>query len=281
MSRHPILYRLYRHFHFERRSSSAAGCPPSRSGPADLAARLTGNAVLAAERRGKYLWLVLEPRRPPAGPDAPPGHERSAAGRPAGRAGGEAPARPVRVRGRRARAAVRRPADVRRRGRSRSRRRGRPWGRIAHIAPDPFEAGLRPGRRRGADQGTRHRGQAGAAGPVAGLGHRQHLRRRGVWRARMHGERPRPRLTSPRWAAARPRPRGDGGRPRAGRDELRRSLRQRQRGLRLLRPVAARLRAGGPAVRPLRDADPARGVHEPLVLLLPALPAAIRGLPHG
>ena len=29
-------------------------------GPADLAARLTGNAVLAAERRGKYLWLVLE-----------------------------------------------------------------------------------------------------------------------------------------------------------------------------------------------------------------------------
>jgi formamidopyrimidine-DNA glycosylase len=29
-------------------------------GPADLAARLTGNVVLAAERRGKYLWLVLE-----------------------------------------------------------------------------------------------------------------------------------------------------------------------------------------------------------------------------
>ena len=29
-------------------------------GPADLAARVTGNLVLAAERRGKYLWLVLE-----------------------------------------------------------------------------------------------------------------------------------------------------------------------------------------------------------------------------
>jgi formamidopyrimidine-DNA glycosylase len=29
-------------------------------GPADLAARVAGNAVLAAERRGKYLWLVLE-----------------------------------------------------------------------------------------------------------------------------------------------------------------------------------------------------------------------------
>jgi formamidopyrimidine-DNA glycosylase len=33
-------------------------------GPADLAARLTDNLVLAAERRGKYLWLVL------AAPDA-------------------------------------------------------------------------------------------------------------------------------------------------------------------------------------------------------------------
>jgi formamidopyrimidine-DNA glycosylase len=29
-------------------------------GPVDLAARVTGNTVVAAERRGKYLWLVLE-----------------------------------------------------------------------------------------------------------------------------------------------------------------------------------------------------------------------------
>ena len=49
---------------------------------------------------------------------------------------------------------------------------------------------------------------------------------------------------------------------------------------RLLRPVAARLRPGGPPVRPLRHADPARGVHEPVVVLLPALPApAPRGAP--
>ena len=74
--------------------------------------------------------------------------------------------------------------------------------------------------------------------------------------------------------AARPRPRGDGGRAGPGRHELRRPLRQRQRRQRLLRPVAARLRAGGPALCPLRSADPPGVVHEPLVLLLPPLPAA-------
>lgn len=31
------------------------------AGPADLAARVEGARVLAADRRGKYLWLVLEP----------------------------------------------------------------------------------------------------------------------------------------------------------------------------------------------------------------------------
>ncbi len=31
------------------------------AGPADLAARVAGARVLAADRRGKYLWLVLEP----------------------------------------------------------------------------------------------------------------------------------------------------------------------------------------------------------------------------
>ncbi len=33
-------------------------------GPEDLAAHLTGARVAAAERRGKYLWLVMEPGRP-------------------------------------------------------------------------------------------------------------------------------------------------------------------------------------------------------------------------
>jgi len=48
-----------------RRISSAAFLGPRVArrhvaGPADLAARLTDNVIRAAERRGKYLWLVLE-----------------------------------------------------------------------------------------------------------------------------------------------------------------------------------------------------------------------------
>lgn len=31
------------------------------AGPADLAGRIVGNRIVSAERRGKYLWLVLEP----------------------------------------------------------------------------------------------------------------------------------------------------------------------------------------------------------------------------
>ena len=44
-------------------------------------------------------------------------------------------------------------------------------------------------------------------------------------------------------------------------------------GVRLLRPLAARLRARGRALRPVRHADPADRVHEPVVVLLPGLPA--------
>ena len=43
---------------------------------------------------------------------------------------------------------------------------------------------------------------------------------------------------------------------------------------RVLRPVARRVRAGGRAVPAVRDADPPGPVHEPLVVHLPALPAA-------
>ena len=58
-----------------------------------------------------------------------------------------------------------------------------------------------------------------------------------------------------------------------GGTSLRRALRQRQRRVRLLRPLAARLRPRGRAVRPLRDAGAPGRVHEPLVVLLPGLPA--------
>ena len=89
--------------------------------------------------------------------------------------------------------------------------------------------------------------------------HRQHLRRRGA----VAGRDPRRAARQPAHQAGPPPAAGHaarrhGGGPRPGRDELRRALRQRQRLVGLLRPVPRRLRAGGPAVPPLRDADPAR-----------------------
>ena len=68
-----------------------------------------------------------------------------------------------------------------------------------------------------------------------------------LWRAQVHGERVASTLTKPRigevldHAAA-----GDARGARRGRHELRRALRQRQRRLGLLRPLAGRLRPGRP-----------------------------------
>ena len=95
-----------------------------------------------------------------------------------------------------------------------------------------------------------------------------------LWRAKLHGARPDRRADrAGRAAAARPRPRRARRGDARGRHQLRRALRQRQRRERLLRPVAERVRPGGAALPPVRRADPARVVHEPLVVQLPALPA--------
>ena len=58
-----------------------------------------------------------------------------------------------------------------------------------------------------------------------------------------------------------------------GRHVVRLAVRQRQRRVRLLRPVAGRLRPRGRAVQALRRGDAAGEVHEPLVVLLPEMPA--------
>ena len=62
----------------------------------------------------------------------------------------------------------------------------------------------------------------------------------------------------------------------AGRHQLRRALRLDRGRQRAVRALAARLRPRGRAVRPLRHAAPPRRLHEPLVVQLPALPAAPR-----
>ena len=66
-----------------------------------------------------------------------------------------------------------------------------------------------------------------------------------------------------------------------GRHQLRRALRQRERRERLLRPVTEGLRPGGGALPALRRPDPARGLHEPVLLQLPALPAPALGAASG
>ena len=188
------------------------------------------------------------------------------------------PARPDRVRRRRAGAAVRRPAHVRWAG---ARRPGPARTSVplelAHVARDPLEAGFDDAAfaRRAAP--PPHRAQARAARPDAGIGDRQHLRRRGALagaaalRAGHRGRQP-----------ARDRPaarRGPGGVRRGARCRwhvVRRAVRGCERPERLLRPLARGVRPGRSAVSALRDADPARVVHEPLVVPVPA--AASRAL---
>ena len=130
------------------------------------------------------------PRRPPPGADHPPGHERPAARRGGGRAGREAPARHVRLRRRRTRScgsstsapSAAWPWPTSSPTSPRPRPHGRPWGvpsTITHIAPDPLEPGYDQAAVVARLKAAPYRRQAGPARPDAGLGRRQHLRRRG------------------------------------------------------------------------------------------------------
>ena len=102
-----------------------------------------------------------------------------------------------------------------------------------------------------------------------------------LWKARLHYARPTDTLRRGRSAsrvldAAREVMTDGAGRRR---HELRCALRQRQRRLRLLRPLPQRLRPGRPGVQAVRrrrprQQDEAGAVHEPLLLHLPRLPAA-------
>ncbi len=178
-------------------------------GPADLAARVTGNAVLAAERRGKYLWLVLQ---------APDAH-RQALIIHLGMSGqllveaADAPAEKhlhasfdFEDEGPQLRFVDQRTfggmalADLVPDVATASPTTGRPWGvpsTITHIAPDPFE----PGYDRAAVVArlrTRRTGIKRALldqGLVSGVGNI--YADEALWRARLHGEREAATLTRP------------------------------------------------------------------------------------
>jgi formamidopyrimidine-DNA glycosylase len=178
-------------------------------GPADLAARVTGNAVLAAERRGKYLWLVLQ---------APDAH-RQALIIHLGMSGQllvEAPEAPAEKHlhatfdfdddGPQLRFVDQRTfggmalADLVPDVATTSPATGRPWGvpsTITHIAPDPFEPGYDratvvarlKARRTGIKRALLDQGL------VSGVGN--NYADEALWRARLHGEREAAALTRP------------------------------------------------------------------------------------
>ena len=141
--------------------------------------------------------------------------------------------------------------------------------------PRPVRARLRPGRVRGPALRTpAHRGQAGAAGPVADLRRRQHLRRRGAVAG--------PAALGPAHRDAEP----PGGRRllaavrevlgealAAGRHLASTPSTSTSTGRAATSTGRSPSTAGRAGLPPLRHAGPAGPVHEPLVLQLPALPA--------
>ncbi len=145
---------------------------------------------------------------------------------------------------------------------------------IAHIAPDPFEpafdaaalaARLRR-RRTGVKRALLDQSLVSGIGNI--------YADEALWRARLHWARPTETLNGPEIARLLAAVREVLGEALAvGGTSLRPPVRQRQRRERLLRPLAGGLRPGGPALPHVRHAGPARPVHEPVGLQLPALPA--------
>ena len=227
------------------------------AGAADFAARLAGRTLAGAQRRGKYLWLPLERsrQRPGEAVLAHLGMSGQLLVRPA-----DAPDEThlrvrLSLRRRRARAALRRPADVRRARRwSTPTRPGVPLP-VAHIARDPldpefddeaFAAALRR-RRTGLKRALLDQTLVSGIGNI--------YADEALWRARLHWARPTDDADpGPARRGARRGARGDGRGARPGRHVVRLALRQRQRRERLLRPLAGRLRPDRRAVPPLRGA---------------------------
>ena len=248
-------------------------------GGLDFAARLAGRTVTGVRRRGKYLWLDLDAAA--EGDDAVLAHlgmsgQMLVAG--PDRAGGEAPADPDRVRRRRAGAALRRPADVRRAcrctrwcrpsaaGCCRSRSRTSPgtrWTRRSTWTRRwPRVRRRRTGLKRALLDQT----------VVSGIGNI--YADEALWRARLHYARPTERLTRAHGRAVLA----------AATEVMAEALAAGGTSFDALyvnvngasgyfdRSLAVYGQADRP-VPPLRHPDPARPVHEPQQLQLPALPA--------
>ncbi len=223
----------------------SAGTSP---GGADFAARLAGRTLTAARRRGKYLWLPLD------------GHGRTRVlahlgmsgqllVRPPGSAGRDAPAGAARVRRRRPRAAVRRPAHLRRAGRRRPACDGVPVrrSRTSPATRSTRSSTTRPSPLRCAGAGPGSSGRCSTRRWSAASATSTPTRRCGGPGCTAPG--PTDTLAAAEGAAGPRRgPGGDGRGARAGRHVVRLAVRRRQRRERLLRPVA-RTSTAGPASR--------------------------------
>ena len=145
-----------------------------RGGPDDFVARLVGRRITAARRRGKYLWLPVDDD------DALLAH-LGMSGQMLVQAATAPPDRHLRVLMTLSGGVQLRFCDQRLfGGLSLSEGGCQLPAEVAHIARDPARPGV---RRRGVVRrpaSAPHGDQAGPARPDAGVGHRQHLRRRGV-----------------------------------------------------------------------------------------------------
>ena len=175
-----------------------ARCAGTSRGGDDFAARLAGRTITAARRRGKYLWLAWTWR-----------HGATPCSRHLGMSGQllvadrrtrrdeTAPAGPVRASTTAARAALRRPAHVRRAVRDARRRGGGGLlpAPIAHIARDPLDPAFSVDdavaaiRRRHTELKRALLDQTA----VSGVGNI--YADEALWRARLHGARPTEKLT--------------------------------------------------------------------------------------
>ena len=254
-------------------------------GPAGFAAALAGRRVEAARRRGKYLWLALDSGdallahlgmsgqmlvQPTGAPDERHLRVRCVLGGEDGGAGADGGAGELRF------------VDQRMFGGLLVSPGGADLpAEIAHIARDPLDPGFDEDAfvaavRRRASAVKR---QLLDQGLVSGIGNI--YADEALWRARVHGERP-------------------GRRLRAGqvrellghvRDVMGDALAEGGTSFDALyvdvegasgyfeRSLRAYGREGA-ALRAVRDADPPDGVHQPLVLLVPHLPAAPPRAPH-
>ena len=248
------------------------------AGPADLTARLLGARITGTDRRGKYLWLLLDTELPGSGSDTALVVHLGMSGQML--LGAVPRADHVRISALLDDGTVLSFADQRTFG---------GWmladlvtvdgsvvpEPVAHLARDPLDPRFDADSRRESVAGQAFRDQASALDQTVVSGIGNIYADEALWRAKVNGARIAATLTRKQLGAVlRGRRRRDARRPGEGRDLVRFAVRQRQRRVRLLRPIPGRLRPRRRKLPALRSGDAPGKIYEPLVVLLSEMPAA-------